>query len=72
VVKFIYTLFNDTFKSSDYIAPNERKTVNNELEKLQKEVVIVHLLGRTEENHNKHKPRQLVSRPRLKPMTSPI
>jgi hypothetical protein len=37
---FIYTLFNDPFNDSDYTASNVRMTVNNELERVWKEVVI--------------------------------
>jgi hypothetical protein len=37
---FIYSLFNDTFSSSAYIASNERMIVNNELERMWKETVV--------------------------------
>jgi hypothetical protein len=37
---FIYSLFNDAFNSSDYIASNERMIVNNELERIWKEAVV--------------------------------
>jgi hypothetical protein len=37
---FIYSLFNDTFSSSDYTASNERIIVNNELESLWKKAVM--------------------------------
>jgi hypothetical protein len=37
---FIYSLFNNACSSSDYIALNERMVMNNELERMQKEVVM--------------------------------
>jgi hypothetical protein len=59
-VYFIYSLFNDTFSKSDYIASNERMIVNNELERKWKEAVVAqfkvlsrHLPGGTKENHEK-------------------
>jgi hypothetical protein len=38
---FIYSLFNDAFSVSDYIASNERMLVNNELERMWKEADVV-------------------------------
>jgi hypothetical protein len=37
---FIYSLFNDNFSISDYIASNEKMIVNNELERMWKEAVV--------------------------------
>jgi hypothetical protein len=37
---FIYSLFNDAFSISDYIASNERMIVKNELERMWKEAVV--------------------------------
>jgi hypothetical protein len=37
---FIYSLFNDAFSISDYIASKERVIVNNELGKMWKEAVV--------------------------------
>jgi hypothetical protein len=39
-ILFIYSLFNDAFSDTDYIASNERVIVNNELERMWKEVVV--------------------------------
>jgi hypothetical protein len=57
-ILFIYSLFNNTFGSSDCIASNGRMIVNNELESMRKEVVVAkfkvlsqHLPGGAEENH---------------------
>jgi hypothetical protein len=57
---FIYSLFNDAFIISDYIASNERMIVNNELESMWKEAVMAqfkvlsrHLPGGTDEIHEK-------------------
>jgi hypothetical protein len=57
---FIYSLFNDAFSISDYIASNKRMIVNNELERMWKETVVAqfkvlsrHLPGGTEGNHEK-------------------
>jgi hypothetical protein len=36
----IYSLFNDAFSSSDYIASDERMIGNNESESMWKEVVV--------------------------------
>jgi hypothetical protein len=40
VILFIYSLFNEAFSISDYIASNERMIVNNELERMRKEAVV--------------------------------
>jgi hypothetical protein len=37
---FIYSIFEDVFNSSDYVAPNERMIVNNELERICKEAIV--------------------------------
>jgi hypothetical protein len=37
---FVYSLFNDVFSISDYIASNERMIVNNELGRMWKEAVV--------------------------------
>jgi hypothetical protein len=37
---FIYSLFNDSFSISYYIASNEMMIVNNELERMWKEAVV--------------------------------
>jgi hypothetical protein len=37
---FIYSLLNDNFSTSDHIVSNETTIVTNELERMQKEVVV--------------------------------
>jgi hypothetical protein len=39
-MEFIYSLFNDAFSVSDFIASNEMIMVNNELERMWKEAVV--------------------------------
>jgi hypothetical protein len=36
---FVYDLFNDALRNSDYLASNDLMTVSNDLERMQKEAV---------------------------------
>jgi hypothetical protein len=55
LILLFYSLFNDAFSSSDYIASNERTIVNNiNWEGCgRKKVLSRNLPGGTEENHEK-------------------